>query len=54
MLWANYHSGTPQKDNTEEITMNNQNRNQNNNQNNSQNNNQNSKQNRTEQNKNCR
>ena len=38
MLWANYLSGTPQKDNTEEITMNNQN----------------SKQNRTEQNKNCR
>ena len=31
MLWANYHSGTPQKDETEEITMNNQNRNQNNN-----------------------
>lgn len=53
---TSYLGGAPQKDNTEEITMNNQNRNQNNNQNSKQNNtqNQNSKENRTEQSKNCR
>lgn len=53
---TSYLGGAPQKDNTEEITMNNQNRNQNSNQNSKQNNtqNQNSKENRTEQSKNCR
>ena len=49
---TSYQSGTPQKDNPEEITMNNQNRTQNTKQNNTQN--QNSKENRTEQSKNCR
>ena len=47
---TSYQSGAPQKDNTEEITMNNQNRTQNTKQNNTQN----SKENRTEQSKNCR
>ena len=49
---TSYLGGAPQKDNTEEITMNNQNRTQNTKQNNTQN--QNSKENRTEQSKNCR
>lgn len=54
MLWANYHSGTPQKDETEETKMNNENRKQNSKQNANQNTNQNAKENRTEQNKNGR